>query len=612
MADLRLTMSGPTIPSDIDVDEAKKVIKQRIGTSDNRLVMNRPQQPQMVDFAPESPEARVSEATTHFGLEFLRNLPQDQSKDNVVISPLSLQNLLNMILLGSEDSSSTQQELVKILGYVDTKLMVAPSNDSSPTSVRLQPHEAMRSVLQNIIAATHLVVNNNDNGQTPSESLMNTNPNVLNQTSPAQQQQDQKVVSQSQNPQVVAHLQTTSSKQGDLPLSGQVNFTLANLLLLDESKSTLNKEYDADLKSYYSVNIEKFDRNSSQSTNVSSSVSRPLPLHERVNKWVKNMTHNMIDQLAKEEDLAGDNLFMILLNAAHFKGRWLHTFNPKATQEQTFFNCGSDKDQAKVQYMRQKAVFGYADFGPQTFASQLLAGGSSSTASNTKQSSSDDEETLLTEDAAATGDSRPGNSRNQTNATGGGSPNLASAPTIELSKEETRRLEMTAKLNCSVLLLPFSLNDGQELSMVLLLPNKRDGLEELQSSLSAPVLGEIYKSINEQQVQVEIPKFSFDSTHDARDTLRRMGLQKIFTNQANLSRMAKIKDLKVDKIIHKAKINVDETGAEAAAASMATVMLRTHIIRPPTPVFVADHPFLFIIRHDRSNMPLFMGKVTKF
>jgi serpin B len=124
----------------------------------------------------------------------------------------------------------------------------------------------------------------------------------------------------------------------------------------------------------------------------------------------------------------------------------------------------------------------------------------------------------------------------------------------------------------------------------------------------------VYRSLIEQHVQVELPKFSFESSLDAKPTLLKMGLNKIFQDGAELGRMldgnSSKSPVKVDKIVHKAKIAVDEDGAEAAAASAATIVLR-NLIRPPNPTFVADHPFVFVIRHNRSNLPLFMGTVQR-
>lgn len=586
---------------------------------ERRTVFNKPVLSQGEDYAPNSTEARVSDATTQFGLDFLNSLPEGGDKENVVVSPLSLQCLMNMLLLGAPDNSTTQKELIKVLGYDRTELLGSPDE-------RLKAHEAMHNVMENIKKATHLSINSN---------LLNANVGELQSSG----KNNNKEFSDQSAGKLTAHLQT-SIKTNDTPLTQQVNFTLANLILTNKQLIQLSSNYEQNLKTYYDVAIEEFQRPfPNKSINSNSSVVEPkatpktkskskvqLPLHERVNNWIRNKTHNQIDKLASEADLQSEDLIMVLLNAAHFKGRWLHTFNPKATHEMTFFNNGLEKGATSVSFMRQKGVFGYADYGTAAMQAEGLGSagimpgmttdtgtgalgdmstdidGDTKVGKLTGMSTDIDDDTLVTMNAESVPSKQQG---------------YPQPPMIELSKEESKRLELTSKINCSVLMLPFSLNDGQELSMVILLPTKKDGLPELQKSLSGPALNEIYKSLSEQQVQVEIPKFSFEASHDAKSSLYKLGLKSIFEDSADLDLMyersnntqATNRRAKVDKVIHRAKISVDESGAEAAAASMASIVLR-NFIRPPTPVFVADHPFLFVIRHNRSNMPLFMGRVN--
>ena len=584
------TTTTTTTASPQEIDKAKKEIQEHITTNleTQRLVINKSSMaPQASDFAADSPEARVADATTQFGLQFVKSIQQVAApappQENVVISPLSLQNLLNMILLGASDSSETQRELAKVLGY-ETVELTASAGD------RVRPHEAMRSVLDSINRATHLPFCS----QHSANCLLNTNEAALkDEEAPAGKS-------------LVAHLQTAPAKSAtETPLSGQVNFTLANLMLTNKDRVELKEDYAKELAAFYGVRVEEFSSKSGGNN------SKQVPLHERVNSWVRNMTSGQISKLADEADLQDNDLVAILLNAAHFKGRWLHQFNTRATHERLFYSGGLESGASEVEFMRQKASFGYADFGSAAIQAELAAAAAESGA---RTSSLDDSETLLTEDQAAQSPSAK---------LGAQTLNNSNAPTIELSKEESRRLELTSKLNCSALMLPFSLNDGEELSMVVLLPTRRDGLDDLINLLSATALKEIYNSLVEQQVQVELPKFSFEASYDAKSLLVRSGLSRVFGDSAELDRMFKqipagngnstlsSNVAKVDKVIHKAKVSVDEQGAEAAAASMATIVLRNSIRQPPTPVFVADRPFLFVIRHNRSNMPLFMGRVNK-
>ncbi len=73
---------------------------------------------------------------------------------------------------------------------------------------------------------------------------------------------------------------------------------------------------------------------------------------------------------------------------------------------------------------------------------------------------------------------------------------------------------------------------------------------------------------------------------------------------------AKREPLFIGVVLHKAFVAVDEEGTEAAAAT-ALAMRAGSAVRPQDPVdFIADHPFLFLIRHNKSNTILFMGRLT--
>ncbi len=108
----------------------------------------------------------------------------------------------------------------------------------------------------------------------------------------------------------------------------------------------------------------------------------------------------------------------------------------------------------------------------------------------------------------------------------------------------------------------------------------------------------------QQVVQVSLPRFKMEETYEMVQFLRSMGMEDVFDGQkVNLSGMSPNKDLVVSGIIHKAFVEVNEEGTEAAAAT-ATVGVTAS--RPE--IFIADHPFLFFIRHNPSNSILFSGR----
>jgi serine protease inhibitor len=153
---------------------------------------------------------------------------------------------------------------------------------------------------------------------------------------------------------------------------------------------------------------------------------------------------------------------------------------------------------------------------------------------------------------------------------------------------------------------------GKELSMVIFLPRKKDGLAEFEKTLSAARLNEwLGKLRMEETVIVTLPKFKMTSEFSLSKTLSEMGMKLLFSDGADLSAMNGKGGLFVSDAIHKAFVDVNEEGTEAAAATAIVVRPTSARIDPkPTPVFKADHPFFFAIRDQRTGSVLFVGRVT--
>jgi serpin B len=153
---------------------------------------------------------------------------------------------------------------------------------------------------------------------------------------------------------------------------------------------------------------------------------------------------------------------------------------------------------------------------------------------------------------------------------------------------------------------------GGSLSMVVLLPQKVDGLSQLEAKLSAGNLQKWLGSAKSEQVMVFLPKFKTTATFDLTGTLKSMGMASAFNpGSADFSGMTGSKDLYVSSVIHKAFVDVNEEGTEAAAAT-AIIMAPTAVVVKPKapPVFRADHPFVFLIRDNRNGAILFLGRIT--
>ncbi len=112
--------------------------------------------------------------------------------------------------------------------------------------------------------------------------------------------------------------------------------------------------------------------------------------------------------------------------------------------------------------------------------------------------------------------------------------------------------------------------------------------------------------MHQQEVRVSLPRFKMEETYDMKSLLISMGMEDVFDEQkVNLSGMSPNNDLVVSKVVHKAFVEVNEEGTEAAAATRVGMRL---CCRRTPPVFNADHPFLFFIRHNPTKSVLFYGR----
>ena len=142
--------------------------------------------------------------------------------------------------------------------------------------------------------------------------------------------------------------------------------------------------------------------------------------------------------------------------------------------------------------------------------------------------------------------------------------------------------------------------------MVFLLPKKVDGLAGVEKSLNKQNLDRWLGQLRQQPVQVSLPRFRLDAKFYLGKTLQAMGMTDAFSGtKADFSGMTGRRDLFISKVIHQAYVDVNEEGTEAAAAT-AVVLSKG----PRPPAFVADHPFLFLIRDRQTGSILFIGRVA--
>ena len=156
--------------------------------------------------------------------------------------------------------------------------------------------------------------------------------------------------------------------------------------------------------------------------------------------------------------------------------------------------------------------------------------------------------------------------------------------------------------NFRALELPYA---GKDLSMIVFVPRKEDGLAEFERTLTADKLDEWLSKLKENEIDVvALPKFKLTTGFELGQTLSAMGMPLAFASGADFSGMTASERLSISKVIHQAFVDVNEEGTEAAAATGTEMRLVS------VSMFVVDHPFIFLIRDNRSGSLLFMGRVT--
>ena len=273
----------------------------------------------------------------------------------------------------------------------------------------------------------------------------------------------------------------------------------------------------------------------------------------RINGWVEEQTHDRIKDLIPERAL--DALTrLVLTNAIYFKGNWAEQLDTKNTRKADFALANGQKAQADTMHGRnmEKARYGAFKADGSAFATPAM---------------------------------------------------VPSQQPLYPGEDGFTMVE-----------LPYR---GGDLAMVVVAPQSPDGLAALEAKFTPAKLAAWVGGLAKRKVNVVLPKFKLETNYEMKPTLQAMGMVRAFmppgAKGADFSGMilSHRPDLYISKVIHKAFVDVNEEGTEAAAAT-AVIMMRGGAPRrkPFTPTFKADRPFLFLIRDTHSGTILFLGRVT--
>lgn len=285
-------------------------------------------------------------------------------------------------------------------------------------------------------------------------------------------------------------------------------------------------------------------------------ISQPEEQRVAINQWISERTEEKIKDVVPK-GLITAMTRMVLANAIYFKGSWASPFDAALTMPEPF--ASRDRTSLTAPMMSQQGIKS----------------------------------------------SRYGAFRAD------GSP-FATPVTVEEGSEEQAGYPDSSGFQ--MVELPYN---GDRITMLVLLPRRADGLDKLSSLLSSERLRQWDKSLAQREFRIKLPRFKLETEYSLKDPLMRLGMVRAFDGRpgvANFSGLCDSRDpdhqLFISAVLHKAFVEVNEKGTEAAAATVVMMEATGAPLRRPfVPSFIADHPFLFLIRDKQSGAILFIGKV---
>ena len=153
--------------------------------------------------------------------------------------------------------------------------------------------------------------------------------------------------------------------------------------------------------------------------------------------------------------------------------------------------------------------------------------------------------------------------------------------------------------------------EGGRYSFAALLPNEDVSLSEYIKGMTPESLTAFLNSKRSEEVVAAIPKFEDDYSISLDDVLKKLSMESAFTDSADFSELNAKKDSKIDTVIHKTFVKVDERGTKAGAVT-AVMIAPTSAIPEDTPqpkYVILDRPFIYMILDNKTNLPVFIGYV---
>lgn len=285
---------------------------------------------------------------------------------------------------------------------------------------------------------------------------------------------------------------------------------------------------------------------------------------KEINAWVEEQTRERIKELIPAGTLSQDTR-LVLVNAIYFKGDWSVPFETDRTQELDFTRADGKSVKHPIMQGRNLEVASYAAFN--------------------------------------------------------GDGSFFKTP-ARVNRGETSG-SYPDREGFAMLALPYR---GGALSMLVIAPNDPGNLAAIEDKLNAASVAAWIDRLEARDVNVFLPRFKSGTTYTLADSespgaLQKMGMERAFIdprfpNGANFDGMSQTRDprdrLFLSKVIHKAFVEVNEKGTEAAAATAVIAFQATSlpVTEPFTPTFKADRPFIYLIRDNETGNILFLGRMS--
>jgi serine protease inhibitor len=305
---------------------------------------------------------------------------------------------------------------------------------------------------------------------------------------------------------------------------------------------------------------------------------------QTINRWVEEQTNDRIKDLIPPGGI-NEETRLVLTNAVYFNGDWKHEFNKSATQDRPFAVNASEQIRAPTMF--QNGRFRYADGADFQMLELPYKGDQLSMLVVLPKAGGRAAEPIWGSSSLVASEIEPIGpiSMDVFDAKllqGGGSTVVPPAPFATIP--------------------PNGFSPG---------PIGLDALSALEAGLSPDVLQSAIDNLAFRDVNAYLPKFKLETGVKLGETLVDMGMPTAFSDYADFLNISDIA-LKINEVRHKAFIELDEEGTEAAAATSIEMIQTTCVCQPTPPIlFNADHPFHFLIRDNLTGSTLFMGRVAR-